>query len=199
MKARQMVMTVLGTLALSTQLLATTPSNNLAPAPANAAAHVARSSYIVQAQSLAAAIAAVRQVNGKLTHELAVINAVAANLTAAQAAALRTDKRLTLTPKYACDESGRSDKLATLRIESAGNGVRICVVDNGAGILAQNMGRLFTHGFTTRHSGYGFGLHSGALAAQDRGGSLRAMSDGPGCGAAFILELPCSPSEAANA
>jgi C4-dicarboxylate-specific signal transduction histidine kinase len=101
--------------------------------------------------------------------------------------------------KYACDDSGRTDKLVTLRIESAGNGVRICVVDNGVGILAENMGRLFTHGFTTRESGHGFGLHSGALAAQELGGSLHAMSDGPGCGAAFILELPCAPAEAANA
>ncbi len=101
--------------------------------------------------------------------------------------------------KYACDESGRTDKLVTLRIESAVNGVRISVVDNGVGILAENMGRLFTHGFTTRQSGHGFGLHSGALAAQELGGSLHAMSDGPGCGAAFILELPCVPREAANA
>jgi PAS domain S-box-containing protein len=101
--------------------------------------------------------------------------------------------------KYACDDSGRTDKLVTLRIESAVNGVRICVVDNGVGIPAENMGRLFTHGFTTRESGHGFGLHSGALAAQELGGSLHAESHGPGCGAAFILELPCSPSEAANA
>jgi len=98
--------------------------------------------------------------------------------------------------KYACDESGRSDKLITLRIESAAAGVRICVIDNGVGIPAENMSRLFTHGFTTRVDGHGFGLHSGALAAQELGGSLRVTSDGPGCGAAFILELPCGPAEA---
>jgi C4-dicarboxylate-specific signal transduction histidine kinase len=100
--------------------------------------------------------------------------------------------------KYACDESGRTDKLLTLRIERAANGVRISVIDNGVGIPAENMGRLFTHGFTTRQSGHGFGLHSGALAAQDLGGSLHAMSDGPGRGAAFILELPCATREAAG-
>jgi len=100
--------------------------------------------------------------------------------------------------KYACDESGRSDKLITLRIESAAAGVRICVIDNGVGIPAENMSRLFTHGFTTRVDGHGFGLHSGALAAQELGGSLRVTSDGPGCGAAFILELPCGPAEAAR-
>jgi signal transduction histidine kinase len=95
--------------------------------------------------------------------------------------------------KYACDESGRPDKLITLRIEAAPDGVRISVIDNGVGIAAENMPRLFTHGFTTRASGHGFGLHSGALAAQELGGSLRVHSDGPGCGAKFTLELPCSP------
>jgi PAS domain S-box-containing protein len=97
--------------------------------------------------------------------------------------------------KYACDESGRTDKLLTLRVEGAGNRVRISVIDNGVGIPEENMGRLFTHGFTTRQSGHGFGLHSGALAAQDLGGSLRAVSDGRGRGAAFILELPFDPPE----
>jgi PAS domain S-box-containing protein len=101
--------------------------------------------------------------------------------------------------KYACDESGRADKLLTLRIESAPAGVRICVIDNGVGIPPENIPRLFTHGFTTRASGHGFGLHSGALAAQELGGTLRVMSDGPGRGATFILELPCTPAETARA
>jgi PAS domain S-box-containing protein len=100
--------------------------------------------------------------------------------------------------KYACDESGRTDKLVTLRIEPAAAGVRISVIDNGAGIAPENMSRLFSHGFTTRQSGHGFGLHSGALAACDLGGTLRAQSDGVGLGAAFILELPCMPREAAR-
>jgi len=99
--------------------------------------------------------------------------------------------------KYACDESGRSDKLITLRIEQAPAGVRICVIDNGVGIRPENMSRLFTHGFTTRASGHGFGLHSGALAAQELGGALLVESDGPGRGATFILELPLGPAEAA--
>lgn len=100
--------------------------------------------------------------------------------------------------KYACDESGRTDKLITLRVEPAPGGVRISVIDNGVGIPAENMSRLFTHGFTTRVDGHGFGLHSGALAAQELGGSLRVTSDGPGLGAAFILELPCTLAESAR-
>jgi signal transduction histidine kinase len=97
--------------------------------------------------------------------------------------------------KYACDESGKADKLITLRIESAPAAVRICVIDNGVGIPAENMPRLFTHGFTTRADGHGFGLHSAALAAQELGGSLSVTSEGSGCGATFILELPCAEGE----
>jgi len=95
--------------------------------------------------------------------------------------------------KYACDDSGRSDKQITLRIEGSKRGVRISVIDNGVGISRENMGRLFSHGFTTRQSGHGFGLHSGALAAKELGGTLLAESGGPGQGAEFILDLPCVP------
>jgi PAS domain S-box-containing protein len=95
--------------------------------------------------------------------------------------------------KYACDDSGRSDKQITLRVAPVAAGVSITVEDNGIGIPAQNMSRLFEHGFTTRAAGHGFGLHSGALAAQELGGTLRAASEGEGHGACFTLELPLSP------
>jgi signal transduction histidine kinase len=68
--------------------------------------------------------------------------------------------------------------------------LRIEVEDNGEGITDENRARLFTHGFTTRKNGHGFGLHSCALAAQAMGGAIRAHSDGPGNGARFTLELP---------
>ena len=97
--------------------------------------------------------------------------------------------------KYACDESGRKDKLMTLRIGRSADAICISVVDNGVGILPENMERLFQHGFTTRETGHGFGLHSGALAAQELGGTLRAESAGPGQGAAFILELPLASGD----
>jgi signal transduction histidine kinase len=55
------------------------------------------------------------------------------------------------------------------------------------------LNRIFNHGFTTRQKGHGFGLHSGALAAREMGGTLTARSDGPGAGAMFTLELPLQP------
>jgi PAS domain S-box-containing protein len=68
--------------------------------------------------------------------------------------------------------------------------VRVEVIDNGEGIPRENLAKIFNHGFTTKKSGHGFGLHSGANAAKQMGGSLVARSDGPGAGATFILEFP---------
>jgi PAS domain S-box-containing protein len=92
--------------------------------------------------------------------------------------------------KQACAESGRLDKQMTMRVANGGNRIRISISDNGVGIPAENLTRIFNHGFTTRKDGHGFGLHSGALAAMEMGGSLTVHSDGPGQGAAFTLELP---------
>lgn len=68
--------------------------------------------------------------------------------------------------------------------------LRICVQDDGEGIAAENLTRIFAHGFTTRKDGHGFGLHSCALAAMEMEGSLTAHSEGPGHGAVFVLKLP---------
>lgn len=92
--------------------------------------------------------------------------------------------------KYACDDSGRAEKLVTIRVRSTDDAVSIAVIDNGVGIPAENMTRIFNHGFTTRAEGHGFGLHSAALAAKEMGGNLTAFSDGPGQGATFTLEIP---------
>jgi PAS domain S-box-containing protein len=96
--------------------------------------------------------------------------------------------------KHALEDSGTTDKCLTLQVELNGEErVKIVVIDNGIGISAANLRRLFEHGFTTRKQGHGFGLHNGALAARELGGSLTVHSDGPGKGAAFTLEFPCQP------
>jgi signal transduction histidine kinase len=68
--------------------------------------------------------------------------------------------------------------------------LRITVQDAGEGIAPENMSRIFAHGFTTRTSGHGFGLHSSAVAATEMGGKLTVHSDGPGHGAIFTIDLP---------
>jgi PAS domain S-box-containing protein len=96
--------------------------------------------------------------------------------------------------KYACDDGGREEKQMVVRIANCEDRVRISVIDNGVGIPAENLVRIFNHGFTTRRGGHGFGLHSGALAAKELGGTLVAQSEGPGMGATFTLELPIAPN-----
>jgi len=92
--------------------------------------------------------------------------------------------------KYACAENP-GEKVIVLRIFSSGpSRLSMQVSDNGMGILPENLTRIFQHGFTTRRSGHGFGLHSGAIAAKALGGSLTVQSDGPGLGSTFTLELP---------
>lgn len=97
--------------------------------------------------------------------------------------------------KYACEDAGRKEKRLIIRIKQSENIIRIMVVDNGVGIATENLTRIFNHGFTTRKDGHGFGLHSGALAAKEMGGTLVADSDGPGKGATFTLELPLQPAK----
>lgn len=93
--------------------------------------------------------------------------------------------------KYAVDEGRATDKAITLRVEPCETGmVRLIVQDNGVGIPPGNLTRIFTHGFTTRAHGHGFGLHSSSLAAKEMRGSLTAASDGLNTGATFVLELP---------
>jgi two-component system NtrC family sensor kinase len=64
------------------------------------------------------------------------------------------------------------------------------VADSGCGIPAADLPKIFSHGFTTRVGGHGFGLHSCAVAAREMGGSLTVQSAGPGAGARFTLTLP---------
>jgi C4-dicarboxylate-specific signal transduction histidine kinase len=99
--------------------------------------------------------------------------------------------------KYACEESGRPDKRLTVRVADGNGRLKITVEDNGVGIPRENLVRIFSHGFTTRKDGHGFGLHGSAIAAKEMGGSLTAHSDGPGLGACFTLELPIPAARAA--
>jgi two-component system, NtrC family, sensor kinase len=94
--------------------------------------------------------------------------------------------------KYACSDHNIKDKKVTMKILKKGNDrIQIKIEDNGVGISKENLNRIFQHGFTTKKTGHGFGLHSAALAAKKLGGSLNVRSDGPGLGAEFTLELPC--------
>jgi nitrogen fixation/metabolism regulation signal transduction histidine kinase len=96
--------------------------------------------------------------------------------------------------KYAMSKAEKGKKSLAIRIYKHGaDKVRIEVTDNGVGISEEDLTKIFTHGFTTKKEGHGFGLHSGALTAGELGGSLTAHSDGVDRGATFTLELPFKP------
>ena len=103
--------------------------------------------------------------------------------------------------KKAVRDGGKLDRLITIRARLddsvAPAMVELAVIDNGVGISPENLPKIFNHGFTTRTDGHGFGLHSAANDASQMGGSLRAVSDGPGQGAAFLLRLPTDPAKIA--
>jgi signal transduction histidine kinase len=92
--------------------------------------------------------------------------------------------------KHALDHRPDGRRLTLRIIRHDTERVRVEVTDNGTGVPPEILNRIFSHGFTTKKTGHGFGLHSGANAAKEMGGSLSVRSDGEGTGATFVLELP---------
>jgi signal transduction histidine kinase len=94
--------------------------------------------------------------------------------------------------KNAVAEGPRSERTITVHAapSPAPHRLQIQVTDNGVGIDPENITRIFTHGFTTRKDGHGFGLHSAANIIAEMGGTIHCHSDGLGHGAVFSIELP---------
>ena len=72
--------------------------------------------------------------------------------------------------------------------------VIIRVSDNGSGISTEHQKKIFTHGFTTKAEGFGFGLHSCAIYMDDMKGKIWMESKGAGEGSSFFLSLPLDAS-----
>ena len=81
---------------------------------------------------------------------------------------------------------------ATVRTRREAGWVSIVVEDNGEGIPAENLRRIFDAFFTTRppQEGVGLGLSTAMHIVRDHGGELSAESGGPGQGSRFLLRLP---------
>ena len=97
--------------------------------------------------------------------------------------------------RHALKDSDHPAQRLIVRVSSTPAGVTIAVADNGVGIPAENLAKIFQHGFTTKKGGHGFGLHASANAARELGGSLIVTSAGVGAGATFVLALPRGPEE----
>jgi C4-dicarboxylate-specific signal transduction histidine kinase len=112
--------------------------------------------------------------------------------------ALQILVNLVRNAREACQASPQPVRKLAVRAGADKDRAFITVSDNGAGIAAENLGHIFSHGFTTKKDGHGFGLHSAALTAAEMGGRLSVQSDGPQCGASFTLELPTSAPAESN-
>lgn len=72
--------------------------------------------------------------------------------------------------------------------------ISIAVIDNGLGISAEHVPHVFERfrrpGAEPTVRGMGLGLYLSRLLVDAQGGTIRAMSPGPGKGATFLVELP---------
>ena len=160
----------------------------------------ARVSGVLETQSLSALVEdALRMHATSLTrHEVSIIRQFdpIPDILLDKHKVLQILVNLITNAKWALGESTAADRVLALRVcRNPDNMVQVSVADNGIGISPENLARIFTHGFTTRPNGHGFGLHSGILAAKEMGGTLSVQSEGLGKGAIFTLELPCRLKE----
>ena len=84
----------------------------------------------------------------------------------------------------------------TIEIEVSGTDEEVVfnVRDNGTGIPSDRLEKVFQHGFTTKRTGHGFGLHASANTATELQGNLTVASPGPQMGAEFQLRIPTTTS-----
>ena len=100
-------------------------------------------------------------------------------------------------------EAAPPGRRVSIRIDAAEEGLpaaprlHLVVSDNGSGIAAETLSRLFEKGFSTKSTdtNSGIGLHWCANVITGLGGTLRAESDGPGTGARFHIVLPLQRPE----
>jgi signal transduction histidine kinase len=86
-----------------------------------------------------------------------------------------------------------------VEVEADGGAVRVCVRDSGAGLTAEQMGRLFQP-FSQVHDGSfggtGLGLYISKGIVELHGGRIWCQSDGPGLGSSFAFEIPLAAPSA---
>ncbi|MCH2155136.1 MAG: HAMP domain-containing histidine kinase [Opitutales bacterium] len=97
--------------------------------------------------------------------------------------------------KEACSRKTQPTRRVILRTwQTPDNMACIEVEDSGTGISPEQFEMLFRHGFTTKKSGHGFGLHSCRKISEELGGYIEAFSEGIGYGARFSVFIPCTPT-----
>jgi signal transduction histidine kinase len=129
---------------------------------------------------------------GRVCASRAALQQVVVNLIVNAAEAVRASGR----------EAGTGVLAVTGAVEEVeGNPcVHLRFSDNGAGIPAENVTRVFDRGFTTKNrKSSGLGLHWSSVTVGSMGGRLLAESEGAGRGACLHLLLPLARSDSAAA
>jgi sensor histidine kinase regulating citrate/malate metabolism len=98
-------------------------------------------------------------------------------------------------------DSGMLRLWAEVTREAGREQLHLHAQDDGVGIRAENIDRIFQKGYTTKSRGtnHGIGLHWCANAIRALGGRIWATSDGLGFGAAIHVTLPLGDRMARSA
>ncbi len=95
--------------------------------------------------------------------------------------------------KEAMSENDPEEKAITIKTWQDHNRVYLSISDNGPGIPEEDVKKIFTHGFSTKSSGHGFGLHSSANYMKEMKGEITVDNNKNGRGAIFTLIFQKSP------
>ncbi len=91
----------------------------------------------------------------------------------------------------ACRQQGSADRVR-LSAAPAKTGVTLTVSDQGTGIAAEHLERIFEPDFTTKSDGMGLGLAIVENIVLGHGGRIGVQSE-PGRGTTFTIDLPLTP------
>jgi len=106
---------------------------------------------------------------------------------------LQVITNLVKNAKEAMNDNDQFNRPKELTIETGklnDSALYLTVKDNGCGISEEQLNKIFNHGFTTKESGHGFGLHTCANAMTEMKGALKVDSDGLQEGACFTVTIP---------
>lgn len=106
---------------------------------------------------------------------------------------LQVITNLVKNAKEAMDDNDTYNRPKEMLIETGmvnDKSIYLTIKDNGCGISEEQLTKIFNHGFTTKETGHGFGLHTCANAMTEMKGALKVDSEGLQKGATFTVTIP---------